>query len=84
MPISYMGVGGTKFSDAWGTQNYTISGGQKVAVSSCIGVDIIPGGGRGGEGGLGGSKRVNFGSILGHFWSILGGFGLKFGEWKIN
>ena len=62
---SYMGVGGTKFSDAWGTQNYTISGGQKVAVSSCIGVDIIPGGGGGGGRGVGGFWGGCFGSILG-------------------
>ena len=48
MPISYMGVGGYKYSVNFGTQKTPILGGHILAFYHSIGVDIILGGG--GEG----------------------------------
>ena len=48
MPNSYHGVGGTRFSDAWGTQKTPIFGGHFKVKSPILGVDIILGGGGGG------------------------------------
>ena len=45
MPISYMGVGGYKYSVNFGTQKTPILGGHILAFYHSIGVDIILGGG---------------------------------------
>ena len=51
VPFSYPGVGGPEFSDARGTQKNTIFGVKKNANYHSVGVDIIPGGGVGGDDG---------------------------------
>ena len=45
VPISYMGVGGYKYSVNFGTQKTPILGGHILAFYHSIGVDIILGGG---------------------------------------
>jgi len=47
VPISYMGVGGYKYSVNFGTQKTPILGGHILAFYHSIGVDIILGGGEG-------------------------------------